>query len=81
MYAVMSGPPPWTTTGSRPTYFSSTTSVANASRSSSSRIAAPPYLITTLRPWNSLIYGSASSRVSTLALTLCTPRSASRNRA
>ena len=41
--------------GLRPTYLSRTTSVAKASRSSSSRIAAPPYLITTVRPWNSLM--------------------------
>src|ERR687897_3865856 len=69
MYAVMSGPPPWTTIGFSPTYLSSTMSVANASRSSSSRIAAPPYLTTIVRPWNSRMYGSASSRISTLALT------------
>ena len=55
MYSVISGPPPWTTTGLRPTYLSRTTSVANASRRLSSRIAAPPYLITTVRPWNSLM--------------------------
>ena len=63
----MSGPPPWTTTGLSPTYLRSTTSVAKASRSSSSRIAAPPYLMTTVRPWNCRMYGSASSSVSTLA--------------
>ena len=50
---VMSGPPPWTTIGLSPTYFSSTTSRANSSRSSGSVIAAPPYLITTVLPWNS----------------------------
>ena len=55
MYSVISGPPPWTTTGLRPTYLSRTTSVAKASRRLSSRIAAPPYLITTVRPWNSLM--------------------------
>src|SRR3954453_16610014 len=64
MYAVISGPPPCTITGSRPTYLSSTTSRANSSRSAGSFIAAPPYLITTVRPWNSRMYGSASrSRV------------------
>ena len=55
MYSVISGPPPWTMTGLSPTYLSRTTSVAKASRSSSSRIAEPPYLITTVRPWNSLM--------------------------
>src|SRR3954469_6912228 len=61
----MSGPPPWTTTGLSPTYLSSTTSRANSSRSAASSIAAPPYLITTVRPWNSRMYGSASSSVAT----------------
>src|ERR671936_2241795 len=49
----MSGPPPCTTTGFIPTYLSSTTSRAKSSVSSGSVIAAPPYLITTVRPWNS----------------------------
>jgi hypothetical protein len=49
----MSGPPPWTTTGFMPTYLSSTTSRAKSSLSASSVIAAPPYLITTVRPWKS----------------------------
>src|SRR3954451_17081743 len=71
----MSGPPPCTTTGFSPTYLSSTTSVAKASRSSSSRIAAPPYLITTVRPWNSRMYGSASRRVSTELLAAASPAS------
>src|SRR5436305_1268623 len=61
----MSGPPPWTTIGLSPTYLSSTTSRANSSRSAGSSIAAPPYLITTVLPWNSLMYGSASSSVLT----------------
>src|SRR3954454_20389309 len=65
----MSGPPPCTMTGLRPTYLRRTTSVAKASRRASSRIAAPPYLMTTVRPWNSRMYGSASRSVSTLALT------------
>src|SRR5204862_7641430 len=65
MYFVMSGPPPCTTTGFRPTYLSSTTSRANSSRSSASSIAAPPYLITTVLEWNSRMYGSASSSVPT----------------
>jgi hypothetical protein len=51
----MSGPPPCTTTGFMPTYFRSTTSRANSSRSSASTIAAPPYLITTVFPWKSLM--------------------------
>ena len=42
-----------TITGFIPTYLRSTTSRAKASRSSSSRIAAPPYLMTIVRPWNS----------------------------
>src|SRR4051794_8649692 len=61
----MSGPPPCTTTGLSPTYLSSTTSRAKSSRSCGSSIAAPPYLTTTVRPWNSRMYGSASRRVST----------------
>src|SRR4051794_40580509 len=61
----MSGPPPWTTTGLIPTYLSSTTSRANSSRSAGSSIAAPPYLMTTVLPWNSRMYGSASRRVAT----------------
>src|SRR5919107_1411708 len=61
----MSGPPPCTTIGLIPTYLSSTTSRANSSRSAGSSIAAPPYLITTVLPWNSRMYGSASRRVPT----------------
>src|SRR5580700_6517338 len=48
-----------------PTYLSSTTSRANSSFSAGSVIAAPPYLITTVLPWNSRMYGSASSSVPT----------------
>src|SRR3954464_8883136 len=51
--------------GFRPTYLSRTTSRAKSSRSSASVIAAPPYLITTVRPWNSRMYGRASSSVPT----------------
>src|SRR3954467_7175823 len=61
----MSGPPPCTTTGLSPTYLSSTTSRAKSSRSCGSSIAAPPHLTTTVRPWNSRMYGRASRRVST----------------
>src|ERR1700748_1912089 len=52
-------------TGFIPTYLSSTTSRANSSLSEASVIAAPPYLITTVLPWNSRMYGSASSSVAT----------------
>src|SRR2546423_9525536 len=69
----MSGPPPCTTTGFIPTYLSSTTSRANSSRRAGSVIAAPPYLMTTVRPWNSRMYGSASRRVCT-SLTMVTSR-------
>jgi hypothetical protein len=55
MYAVISGPPPWTTIGLIPTYLRRTTSRANSSRSAGSSIAEPPYLITTVLPWNSRI--------------------------
>src|SRR3954462_14539049 len=65
MKLVISGPPPWTTIGLIPTYLSSTTSRANSSRSAGSSIAAPPYLMTTVLPWNSRMYGSASRRVAT----------------
>src|SRR5215218_1117177 len=61
----MSGPPPWTTTGFIPTYLSRTTSRAKSSRSAGSSIAAPPYLMTTVRPWNSRMYGRASRSVLT----------------
>ncbi len=61
----MSGPPPCTTTGFIPTYLSSTTSRANSSRSAGSTIAAPPYLMTTVLPWKSRMYGSASRSVVT----------------
>src|SRR5436190_9000581 len=65
MYLVISGPPPWTIAGVMPTYLSSTTSRANSSWSSGSVIAAPPYLMTTVLPWNWRMYGRASSRVAT----------------
>src|SRR3954451_647155 len=65
MKLVISGPPPCTTIGLIPTYLSSTTSRANSSRRAGSSIAAPPYLMTTVLPWNSRMYGSASRRVAT----------------
>ncbi len=74
MYSVIAGPPPWTTTGLTPQYLSSTTSRAKSSRSAGSSIAAPPYLMTTVRPWNSRMYGSASRRVSTSRITSCNRR-------
>ena len=49
-WALIWGPPPCTTTGSSPAYRRNTTSCANASRSASSVIAWPPYLITTVCP-------------------------------
>src|SRR4051794_18977432 len=58
----MSGPPPWTTIGFRPTYLSSTTSRAKSSRSAGSVIAAPPYLITTVWRWTPRLSGGASRR-------------------
>src|SRR5215217_5369214 len=61
----MSGPPPCTTTGFIPTYLRSTMSRAKSSTSPGSVIAAPPYLMTTVRPWNSRMYGSASRSVPT----------------
>src|SRR3954452_24547684 len=48
-----------------PTYLSSTMSRAKSSVRPASVIAAPPILITTVLPWNSRMYGSASRRVPT----------------
>src|SRR5262249_19145212 len=81
MCFVISGPPPWTITGFIPTYLRRTTSLANASRSSSSCMAAPPYLMTIVRPWNWRMYGSASSRVSTEEVTPKPPISPQRSEA
>src|SRR5436190_15203448 len=61
----MSGPPPCTTIGFMPTYLSSTTSRAKSSVRSGSVMAAPPYLMTIVLPWNSRMYGRASRRVRT----------------
>ena len=58
------GPPPWTTTGRIPTYWSRTMSSANDAIRASSFIAAPPYFTTTVFPVNSRMYGSASISVS-----------------
>ena len=61
------GPPPWTTTGARPTERSSATSSANDASapeaSSAPASAAPPYFTTTTAPWNRRMYGSASTRI------------------
>src|SRR5688572_32762544 len=59
--------------GSSPTYLSRTTSRANSSRSAGSSIAAPPYLMTTVRPWNSRMYGSASRSVPTSLMSPSSP--------
>jgi hypothetical protein len=64
--AEICGPPPCTTTGRSPAYRRKTMSSANACLSWSSTMALPPYLITTVLPWNSSSQGSAS--VSTAAL-------------
>src|SRR2546423_3760320 len=48
-----------------PTYLRRTTSREKSSRRSGSVMAAPPYLITIVSPWNSRMYGSASRRVAT----------------
>src|SRR2546423_6605124 len=61
----MPGPPPWTTTGFMPTYLRRTTSRETSSRRPGSLMAAPPYLMTIVSPWNSRMYGSASRRVVT----------------
>ena len=63
MRSVICGPPPCTTTGFMPTSRMSTTSVANSSASAASSIAWPPYLMTTVWPENSRMYGSASARI------------------
>src|SRR3979409_1572462 len=48
-----------------PTYLRSTMSRAKSSVRPASVIAAPPILMTTVLPWNSRMYGSASRRVPT----------------
>src|SRR5262245_48308708 len=58
------GPPPCTITGSMPTSRSRITSSANGCLRSACSIAAPPYLMTTVLPRNSRMYGSASIRIS-----------------
>ena len=51
----------------QPAYRRNTTSCANATHSSSSVMACPPNLITTVSPWNRSSQGSASIRVAALA--------------
>src|SRR5262249_475044 len=53
-----------------PAYRRNTTSWANAARSAASVIACPPYLITTVLPWNRSSHGSASMRTAALAVVL-----------
>jgi hypothetical protein len=65
MSAPICGPPPCTITGLMPTRRSRMTSSANGSLRSACSMAAPPYLMTTVLPPNSRMYGSASIRIST----------------
>ena len=58
---VISGAPPWTTTGFSPTRLRSVTSSAKASLRLSFTIAAPPYLMTAISPENAAMYFSAST--------------------
>src|SRR5215510_4303977 len=62
--APICGPPPCTITGLMPTRRSRMTSRANGCLRSACSIAAPPYLMTTVLPRNSRMYGSASIRIS-----------------
>ena len=57
------GPPPWTTTGCTPHRFMNTMSEANACLRSSSTMALPPYLITTVLPAYVSSQGSVSVRI------------------
>ena len=60
---LISGPPPWTITGFIPTSFIRAMSSMTDALMVSLIIAAPPYLMTTTAPANSLMYGMASTRV------------------
>nr|CAB3447430.1 unnamed protein product [Digitaria exilis] len=62
---LISGPPPWTSTGRRPTQDRRTRSRITDACSSGDFIAAPPYLTTTVLPLNRWMNGSASDRTST----------------
>ena len=68
-YDEMSGPPPCTTTGFMPTNLSSAMSRAKDAFSSGFVMAAPPYLMTTVAPANSRMYGRASSSTAARACT------------
>src|SRR5712692_1393420 len=70
MSAPIWGPPPWTITGSMPTKRSRITSSANDRLRSPCSMAEPPYLMTTVLPRNSRMYGSASMRISARRLSM-----------
>ena len=59
--ALICGPPPCTTTGRARRSRRKTMSWAKAALSASSTIALPPYLTTTVAPWNRSSQGSASA--------------------
>src|SRR5947208_11581073 len=65
MRAPTCGAPPRTMTGRMPTKRSRITSSAKGSLRSARSMAAPPYLMTTVLPRNSRMYGSASRSTST----------------
>ena len=67
---VISGPPPWTTTGRSPTDRSRRMSSQNVRFSESFTIAAPPYLITQRVPENFWMYPRASTSSFTLKVGL-----------
>src|SRR5262245_48711221 len=64
MRAPIWGPPPCTMTGLMPTRRRRMTSRAKDSLRSACSMAAPPYLMTTVLPRNSRMYGRASRRTS-----------------
>ena len=61
--AVISGPPPCTTTGRNPAHCRKTISCSTLVLISSLSIALPPYFTTTVFPLKSRRYGSASTKV------------------
>ena len=62
----MSGPPPWTRMGRRPTHARRTRSVTTEAFSSGEVMAAPPYLTTMVLPRNFWMKGRDSERISNL---------------
>ncbi len=70
-WALICGPPPCTTTGLRPAWRRKTTSWAKAALSSSSIMALPPNLITTILPLWRRSQGRASMRISALGRAVC----------